>query len=115
MENRVLDNLVKIGSLVQSTYNVKPLEPLPYRKGTETGFGVGKLVKSASSQGIASPLTELETILDDNGDSSPGRAYWPPKKVQSSDGLFTFEILPIKQIAMSDGLEKQVIFLYANP
>jgi len=64
------------------------------------------LAGSASSSGIASPLTE--TAYSD-------RTYHSTKTITSTDGLLTFEVDPIKQVFFQDAAGKSVEIYFQSP
>ncbi len=55
---------------------------------------VGKGRTPASTSGGGSDLVEA---------SFSARTYWPTKTVQSSDGLFVFEVKPVKKVTWQSG------------
>ena len=59
-----------------------------------------------SGGGIASPLTEPDYAM---------RSYWDYKTLTSQDGLLTFYVQPIKQLAMEDADTAEVIFNFDEP
>lgn len=70
---------------------------------------VGKADKptsTASSGGIASPLTE--TLYS-------ARLYWDSVTYQSTDGFITLQVEPIKKIRFKDANGADADFVYAQP
>ena len=89
------------------THPPKPAERLAPAgsPGTLPGRGTGK-PGSASAAGIASPLTEQDYTK---------RIFHAPMTIESSDGLFTFKLKPVKNITMTDAAGRVVEFVYAAP
>ncbi|MGF6692649.1 hypothetical protein M2318_002721 [Metapseudomonas resinovorans] len=56
--------------------------------------------------GIASPLTE--TVY-------AARTFWPEAILQSTDGLLSFKVKPIKEITQTDDNDLEVKQVFANP
>ena len=59
-----------------------------------------------SGGGIAGPLTEPAYNT---------RTYWADETIQSSDGLLTFVVKPIKQVILTDATGADVVIVFANP
>ena len=72
--------------------------------GALPGRGTGK--PGDASAGIASPLTEHDYTK---------RTFQPAMIIESSDGLFTFKLKPVKRIVMTDAGGRVVEFIYAAP
>lgn len=56
--------------------------------------------------GIASPLTELDYA---------DREYWDAITINSSDGMLSFRVKPIKKIIQADANDAEVVQLFADP
>lgn len=68
-----------------------------------------KAPAATSSGGIASPLTEV--VVDGVGD----REYWPAMIQETTDGLLSFEVQPIKKWKFLDADGNPVVLNIAKP
>lgn len=79
----------------------KPVAAIPARS------GVGMPPSGGSGGGsIAGPLTET---------SYAARTWWPDRSLESSDGIFSLKIKPIKTVTMQDGNAATLVMSYAQP
>ncbi|MDR1995159.1 hypothetical protein [Azonexus sp.] len=85
-----------------------PAPPAPKPRGAAPhATGAGLPAGQASGGGsIAGPLTE---------DDYAARTYHLDRNVQSSDGLLTFRVKPIKSIAFADANGNALVVNYAEP
>lgn len=79
------------GGMTQGTR--PPFEPKPPQGAKPPAVGKSKS-GGGSATGQGGDLTEL---------NASDRTYWPSQTVVSSDGIFTFEIDPIKSVTLIDG------------
>ncbi|MGF6694751.1 hypothetical protein M2318_004840 [Metapseudomonas resinovorans] len=72
------------------------------------GRGTVNLVPASGGTGggIASPLTET---------TYAARTFWPETILQSTDGLLSFKVKPIKEITQTDDNDLEVKQVFANP
>lgn len=85
------------------------------RRGSLAGQTSSSAYKESGTTGaIASPLTETVTTNDD-GTSTSTRAYHEARMVETSDGLFSFLVKPIKTLNMQDANRETVVMNFANP
>lgn len=84
---------------------VPPLGVLPLKRGRADY----KEPAVTTGGGIASPLTEVE--VDGVGD----RTYWPAMLQETTDGLFSFEVRPIKTWKFLDADGNAVLMNIAQP
>ncbi len=86
--------------LVSEQPGWKPTKPAP-NKGARPGeIATGRPASAESGEGTVLEESDFEL-----------REYWDPVELTSSDGLFTFEVEPIRQISLvGDGL-----FTFAEP
>lgn len=105
MANDLSSDLASLNSGTVSTANkvlpsAKQPTPIPERVGSS-----GR-VNTARGGGIASPLTESDTVARD---------FWPEKTLVSTDGLIYAKYKPLKRMTMSDATGAQVVFNFQNP
>lgn len=63
--------------------------------------------------GVASPLAEQTKVV--GADTVPDRDYWPDLVLTSSDGIFTYEVPPVKTLKLKDANDADVIVNLAQP
>lgn len=68
--------------------------------GMSTAFWSDSTRKASTGGGVAWPLTEQTTTVD--GKTVPDREYYPDVVLISSDGIFTYEVPPIKVTKWTD-------------
>jgi hypothetical protein len=85
---------------------VPPVGALPLKRGRADYKAPAA---TATGGGIASPLTEVE--VDRAGD----RTYWPAMLQETTDGLFSFEVRPIKTWKFLDADGNAVVLNIAKP
>jgi hypothetical protein len=72
------------------------------------GRGTVSLVPVAGTGGgVASPLTEQTKVVGE--DTVPDRDYWPDLVLTSSDGIFTYEVPPVKTLKLKDANDADVV------
>lgn len=82
---------------------VQPVGALPVTRGR------GNYVPPPATNtggGIASPLTETNYAL---------REFYDARYLQSSDGVFVWEFLPVKKIVQRDDNDAEVVQVFAEP
>ncbi|WP_330114926.1 hypothetical protein SA496_01265 [Pseudomonas sp. JS3066] len=62
--------------------------------------------------GVASPLTEQTKVVGE--DTVPDRDYWPDLVLTSSDGIFTYEVPPVKTLKLKDAANADVVINLAQ-
>ena len=77
----------------------KPVSAIPARSGTA-------LPPSASTAGIASPLTETDYA---------DRTFYTERNLQSTDGIFTLKVKPVHTITFNDANGSVVVMDYKEP
>jgi hypothetical protein len=82
---------------------VPPVGALPLKRGRADYKAPAA---AATGGGIASPLTEP---------SYAAREFHPVQTLTSSDGLFVWELEPIKKIVMTDANDEPVVQIFAVP
>jgi hypothetical protein len=100
-----INSLVRPTAQRQQLKTVPPLGALPAQRGRADY----KAPAAATGGGIASPLTEVE--LAGVGD----RTYWPAMLQETTDGLFSFEVRPIKTWKFLDADGNAVVLNIAKP
>ncbi|OQR35920.1 hypothetical protein BWR15_06220 [Pseudomonas sp. T] len=96
-------------ALQEANSRERTLSALPARGSQASTRGTGTWSESrmpSTGGGIDSPLTEQDFTA---------RTYWPDKVIQSTDGVFSFKIKPIKSIRQVDANGAEVIQQFAQP
>ncbi|ACL71479.1 conserved hypothetical protein [Thioalkalivibrio sulfidiphilus HL-EbGr7] len=70
------------------------------------GYAAGDEPPTTQGGGIASPLIEPDISA---------REYYESRLFTSSDGIFTLEVAPIRQLLMADANGAEVVFQFAEP
>ncbi|WP_462382321.1 hypothetical protein [Pseudomonas sp. Marseille-QA0892] len=105
-----------LNSLVEPPRRTTTLSPVAPVGGFPTSRGRGVWNESRAPRGgggIASPLKEV--TKDENGTQVPDREHWPNMIMTSSDGLFVFEVKPIKTWKFKDANGDAVQLQIAQP
>ncbi len=79
---------------------VKPVSDIPARS------GVGRPGSSGDGGGFAGPLTEAKFS---------DRKFWPDKTINSSDGLLSFKVAPIKEMKFYDANASALVVNFVKP
>lgn len=77
------------------------------------GRGLWNPAAAGVGGGVASPLAEQTKVV--GADTVPDRDYWPDLVLTSSDGIFTYEVPPVKTLKLKDANEADVIVNLAQP
>lgn len=77
------------------------------------GRGLWNPAATGTGGGVASPLDEQTKV--EGADTVPDRDYWPDIVLTSSDGIFTYEVPPVKTLKLKDANEADVIVNLAQP